>query len=122
LSRRARRALFLSALLLLPAMLISGCGDRFREISRERQCRANMNTLATDQAVFRSTHSHWASTVGELDQAAGRTLTLLCPSNCEPYRITLVGSEYRIECPAVSHGSIQTGTPSWAAPVRRTST
>lgn len=103
-------------------MLISGCGDRLREISRERQCRANLNILATDQAVFRSTHSRWASTVEELDQAAGRTLTLLCPSCMQPYRLALSGDDYLLECPAGKHGSIQTGTPSWAAQARRTST
>jgi hypothetical protein len=102
-------------------LLGAGCGDQLREAARERQCRANLNTLSTDQAMFRNNHGRWATTVEDLDQLAGRTLPLMCPSCLEPYRLALAGDDYLLQCPSGEHGSIQTGTPSWAppAPVRR---
>lgn len=100
---------------LLMAMLLSGCdGDSqsLLEISRERQCRANMNTLCTDQANYRDAVGHWAATNEELDQYARRPRSLTCPVTEEPYIIELVDDGYVIRCPG-GHGSIVTGRRSW---------
>lgn|GEM_PF-581307 len=121
-SGAARRSAGL-LLLVFALSALPGCGDHIREVARERTCRANMNTLATDQALFRTANGRWATSTGELDRVAGRSVTLLCPNDLQPYRISVEGDDYTIECPCGVHGSIRTGTPSWAptaaAPVRR---
>ncbi len=94
---------------------LSGCSDDSRslmEISRERQCRANMNILCTDQANYRDAIGHWAGTNEELDQYTRRSHPLTCPVTEEQYLIELVDDGYVIRCPG-GHGSIVTGRRSW---------
>jgi hypothetical protein len=100
---------------LLVLISISGCDENSQsllEISRERQCRANMNTLCTDQANYCDAVGHWAGTNEELDQYARRTRSLTCPVTEELYIIELKDDGYEIRCPG-GHGSIDTGCRSW---------
>lgn len=106
-------------ILIFPAVIallsIAGCDGEntsLLDVSRERQCRANMNTLATDQANYRDALGHWAATNRELDQYARRPRSLTCPVNEEQYIIEIKQDGYMIRCPG-GHGSIDTGTRSW---------
>lgn len=109
-----------AVILLCAVMLIAGC-DGFRNEAETRQCRANLNTLSTEQALFRTTYGRWAASIDELDDIAGRTLPLVCPACGEGYEMDVDPADgYVLECPCNEHGSIVTGTPSWAGE-RRTS-
>lgn len=100
----------------LVLVMLSGCNGNgyndIREISTRRQCRANMNTLCTDQAKYRDTYGEWAVTIEQLDQDARRIGSLVCPENDEEYLLESSDSGYVLSCPA-GHGSIDTGTRSW---------
>lgn len=94
--------------------LVAGCGRDLREESRRRQCRANMNALATEQALYRAAHQCWADSVSQLDELAGRAEPLLCPSCSRGYEMSVDGSGYVIECPSEdAHGTVVSGIPSW---------
>jgi len=97
-------------ILLASALLAVSCDGSLGDEARARQCRANMNTLSTDQAIFSSLNDRWASSIAELDSAAGRRQTLLCPETLRPYSMTLTDSGYVIECTTGGHGSISNGT------------
>ncbi len=101
-----------SAVVLLVLSLASSCGG-ITDAAEERQCRANMNTLATDQAMFFTANGRWASSLEEMDRAAGRAVPLVCPSCGEPFEMELLDGGYVITCPGGIHGSIDTGSPSW---------
>ncbi len=118
------RTAFLLALSVLAAASATGCGSRLREASEERQCRANMNQLATEEAQFFQANNRWGE-LFELERMVRRDDPLLCPSGGGLYRVTLTESSYRIECPCGQHGSVQDGNQSWAdeeRPVTRRST
>jgi hypothetical protein len=118
------RTVLLLAVSVLAAMTAGGCGSRLREASEQRQCRANMNQLATEEAQFFQANGRWAE-LHELELRAHRTDPLLCPSCSGLYRVTLAGSSYRIDCPCDRHGFVQDGNQSWATeerPVTRRST
>jgi hypothetical protein len=101
--------------------LLPGC-DGFRNEAEVRQCRANLNTLSTEQAIFYSTYDRWATDIQELDDMSGRTVPLVCPSCGEGYGMTLDNGGYTVRCPDedATHGSIQTGRSSWVEPRRST--
>lgn len=102
-------------LVILPAFLAcEGEEGSILDISRERQCRANMNTLCTDQANYRDATGRWAGTNGELDRYARRTGPLTCPVTDEHYIIELKDDGYIVICPC-GHGSVDTGRRSWTA-------
>ncbi len=91
----------------------SGDGsESLDEISKRRQCRANLNTICTDQARYCDAQGEWASDLEQLDQYARRVRPLVCPQNGEEYILELSNSGYLIRCPA-EHGSIDTGRRSW---------
>ncbi|OPL19502.1 MAG: hypothetical protein AVO35_10085 [Candidatus Aegiribacteria sp. MLS_C] len=111
-TRLGATILFLS---IVPAFLgCSGGEGGIVEVSRERQCRANMNTLCTDQANYRDATGRWAGTNEELDRYARRTRPLTCPVSDEQYIIELRDDGYIVRCPC-GHGSVDTGRRSWTA-------
>lgn len=103
-------ALALTAAVVLA--LVPGC-DGFRNEAETRQCRANMNLLSTEEALFRTTYGRWAVSIAELDRLAGRTVPLECPVCGEGYVMEAGGDGYTVTCPCGEHGSIETGSPSW---------
>lgn len=104
------------AALALAALLAAAAGcDGFRNEAETRQCRANMNSLSTEQALFRTTYGRWASSIAELDRLAGRTVPLACPVDGSGYAMEAGGDGYTLSCPCGEHGSIETGSPSWTA-------
>ena len=94
----------------------SGCNgndyESISEISKRRQCRANMNTLCTDQANYCDANGEWAQDLQHLDEYARRARPLTCPETGEEYILELSECGYKISCPA-EHGSIETGRRSW---------
>lgn len=111
----ARCLRVLPALLAALSPMWSGCGGRLEDVARMRQCRANMNTLATEQALYRATYGCWADSVDLLDGLAGRTEPLLCPSCSKGYEMSVDESGYTVECPSENpHGAVVNGTPSWS--------
>lgn len=86
--------------------------ESINEISKRRQCRANMNTICTDQANFCDATGEWASDMEQLDEYARRPRSLTCPESGEGYILEQSDSGYVISCPA-GHGSINTGRRSW---------
>jgi len=82
------------------------------EISTERECRANMNALATDQAMHRTNYGRWAVSIDELDIMIGRQWSLSCPKSCDGYINEELEDGYILTCPN-GHGSVNTGTRSW---------
>ena len=97
-------------------IIFSGCGGSgsggINEISKIRQCRANMNTICTDQANYCDAYGEWATDIQQLDQYARRTGSLKCPESGEEYILQESDSGYVISCTA-GHGSIDTGRRSW---------
>lgn len=114
-----RRAAALISSLLLAATLAAGMGcrsGRTEELSNRwklNECRANMNTLATDQALYMLTIGEWTGSVTQLDSIGKRREPLVCPACDREYRIDLYEGGYVIHCPMEEHGSIDTGIPSW---------
>lgn len=100
----------------LSVIIFSGCGgsdsESISDISKRRQCRANMNTLCTDQASYCDANGEWAPDMEQLNQFARRTRPLICPEIGEEYILELSDCGYVISCPA-EHGSIETGRRSW---------
>ncbi len=100
----------------LVIIIVSGCGENGSEslsdISKRRQCRANMNTLCTDQASYCDANGEWAPDIDQLNQFARRTRPLTCPESGEEYIIESSDCGYVVSCPA-GHGSIDTGSRSW---------
>lgn len=100
----------------LIVVAFSGCGgngsESINEISKRRQCRANLNTLCTDQAKYCDETGEWSSDLEQLNQHARRLRPLTCPESGEDYLLELSDSGYIIRCPA-GHGSIDTGRRSW---------
>lgn len=92
------------------ALLAAGCGG---EEALANQCRARMNTLSSDMAMYRVTRGYWPGSSAPLDSMAGRSETLCCPRCGEPYRISARPDGYTIGCPDGVHGTIDTGTPDW---------
>lgn len=82
------------------------------EISKRRQCRANLNTICTDQANYCDAEGEWATDIQQLDEYARRVNPLVCPQNGEEYLLEQSDCGYLILCPA-GHGSIDTGRRSW---------
>lgn len=78
------------------------------------QCRANMNTLSSDMAMFRVTTGFWTDDAASLDSSAGRSVPLVCPECGLPYGISLHERGYVLSCPGNSHGSIDTGRQDWS--------
>lgn len=103
--------MILRGLLLLPLALSLGCMNTPEAL--RNQCRANMNTLSSDMAMFRVTTGFWTGDIGTLDSASGRSAPLVCPECDGGYGITLQEKGYVLSCPGSSHGSIDTGTQSW---------
>lgn len=102
------------AILAFATLLVAGCGRDLREESRRRQCRANMNALATEQALYKAAHQCWADSVSELDDLAGRSVPLVCPSCNSEYTMSADEAGYAIECPnGDCHGTVVNGAPSW---------
>lgn len=92
------------------AFLAAGCGG---EKALANQCRARMNTLSSDMAMFRVTSGYWPDSAFPLDSLAGRSETLCCPRCGEPYIVSARTDGYTISCPDGSHGEIDTGKPDW---------
>lgn len=116
------RTLIPLAAVLLGAIAISaglGCSSGQAEELTERwklsECRANMNTLATDQALYMLATGEWTESVAKLDSIGKRRQPLVCPACGEPYAIHLYDDGYVISCPLEEHGTIDTGVPSWGA-------
>ena len=97
-------------------IVFSGCdgndSESISDISKRRQCRANMNTLCTDQASYCDANDEWAPDIEQLNQFARRTRSLTCPQSGDEYILELSDCGYVISCPA-DHGSIETGRRSW---------
>ncbi len=102
---------------LVISLLICACSggenSRLREIARTRQCRANMNILCTDQAVYHMLHGSWSLSITELDAEADRPVPLVCPADDQEYIMVADSAGYTISCPSGVHGSVATGQPSW---------
>ncbi len=97
---------------LLPMALFLGCMNTPEAV--RNQCRANMNTLSSDMAMFRVTTGFWTDDIVSLDSSAGRSVPLVCPECGEPYGITIHEQGYVLSCPGSLHGSIDTGTQDWS--------
>ncbi|MBD3369914.1 hypothetical protein GF402_06075 [Candidatus Fermentibacteria bacterium] len=113
-SRSRRTAL--TALCILAFLCIScgaGKGNRLREASMRRECRANMNALATDQALYRLNNGVWARRMEDLDELANRDEPLACPECGRTYELEITSEGYAISCPMDKHGRIETGIASW---------
>ena len=93
-------------------MMASGCLQSPEAL--RNQCRARMNTLSSDAAMFRVTKGYWAGNTDSLDSLAGRDLPLICPACGLKYEITLHPDGYVLSCPDGLHGGIDTGIPDWA--------
>jgi hypothetical protein len=104
--------------IVISAMMLTTCGNgedsALVEISNTRQCRANMNTLATDQAMYHLMRGDWAASIEDLDREANRTVPLICPDCGEEYVLTCGDGCYTISCPGGVHGSVTNGHPSWS--------
>jgi hypothetical protein len=104
--------------ILLAVILLTTCGNgedsTLVEISETRQCRANMNTLATDQAMYHLMRDDWADSISQLDTESGRPVPLVCPECGEEYLLTREDDCYTISCPGGVHGSVVNGMPSWS--------
>lgn len=109
------RITLIAALLLAALLAVAPGCDGFRNEAETRQCRANMNSLSTEQALYRTTYGRWASSIAELDRLSGRTVPLVCPSDGNGYVMEAGGDGYTVTCPCCEHGSIETGSPSWTA-------
>ena len=99
-------------LVLVLAVLPLGCADTPEAL--RNQCRANMNTLSSDMAMFRVTTGSWTDDTGSLDSSAGRSVPLVCPECGAPYAISLHEQGYVLSCPGANHGSIDTGRQDWS--------
>lgn len=99
------------SVLALTLAVIGGCMDGPSAL--RNQCRANMNALASDMAMFRVTTGFWTDSPSALDSMAGRREGLVCPVCRSGYTITLHSGGYHLECPGAGHGHIDTGTPDW---------
>jgi len=113
-----RPAATVVALILVAAVVLgSGCESGQAEELSDRwklnECRANMNTLATDQALYMLTTGEWTGSVAKLDSIGKRRQPLACPSCQREYTIDLHEGGYIIHCPVEEHGSVDTGVPSW---------
>ena len=99
------------------SLLICACGSgensRLRDVARTRQCRANMNILCTDQAVYHMLHGNWCQSIAELDAEADRPVPLVCPLDDQEYVMAVDSTGYTIACPSGVHGSVNMGQPSW---------
>ncbi|MBD3278455.1 MAG: hypothetical protein GF388_09160 [Candidatus Aegiribacteria sp.] len=106
----------IAAVLVLILMLFQSCNGeaagKLMELSKERQCRANLNTLCTDQANYRDATGEWATDISQLDEFARRTVPLCCPSCGEEYVLEEKDDGYILYCPA-EHGTIDTGRRCW---------
>lgn len=110
-----RNKLISAALAIVLTLSLSCSGEaagKLMEISKKRQCRANLNTLCTDQANYRDATGEWATDISQLDEFARRTVSLTCPSCGEKYVLEEKNDGYILSCPA-GHGSIDTGRRSW---------
>ncbi len=101
----------------MAVLMLTTCGNgedsAFVEISQTRQCRANMNTLATDQAMYHLMNGDWATSIDQLDEEADRPAPLVCPECGEYYVMQLEGDCYTISCPGDLHGAVSNGMPTW---------
>jgi hypothetical protein len=111
-SRLILRIILAVLLLTLLGSCNGNASETLGEISIRRQCRANMNTLCTDQANYCDANGEWASDIDKLDEHARRANPLRCPETDEEYLMELTECGYIISCPA-GHGSINTGRVSW---------
>jgi len=102
-------------------MFIPACDGEESEslsvISKRRSCRANLNTICTDQAQYRDAMGQWATSIDQLDQLSQRARPLTCPESGEEYLHEMNDSGYILTCPA-GHGSIETGVRSWTGEER----
>jgi hypothetical protein len=112
-SSSAFAALLVAAALLAAQGCGSGQAEEITEAWKLNECRANMNTLATDQALHMLTTGKWTGSVAKLDSIGQRRRPLVCPACGEPYAIHLYEGGYVISCPIEEHGSVDTGVPSW---------
>ncbi len=96
--------------------LFPGCDGNglhsLEQVSKTRQCRANLNVLCTDQANYRDELGRWAESIEELDKYAGRTRPLTCPETGEPYEVKILEDGYLVSCPC-GHGFVETGRRNW---------
>lgn len=106
-------ALILAAAVSLGSGCESGQADELSDRWKLNECRANMNTLATDQALYMLTTGEWTGSVAKLDSIGKRRQPLVCPSCRREYTIDLYDGGYIIRCPVEEHGSVDTGVPSW---------
>lgn len=111
--RGHRKTLMTAFLVLFLPFLSSGCFNSPEAL--RNQCRANMNTLSSDMALFRVTTGYWAEGVARLDSMAGRRESLKCPVCETPYEVDLHADGYFLSCPGAGHGMIDTGTPDWGS-------
>lgn len=111
-----RKILLIAAAIALVLTLFLSCGGeaagKLMEISKKRQCRANLNTLCTDQANYRDATGEWATDISQLDEFARRAVPLTCPSCGEEYVLEEKDDGYILSCPA-GHGTIDTGRRCW---------
>lgn len=87
-------------------------GDNCEE-RQKMQCRANMNTLASDLVLYHSLNGDWADDQSILDECAHRPFPLECPACGETYCIEIGEWGYRISCPCGLHGYVEMGKVSW---------
>jgi hypothetical protein len=106
-------ALLATVMMLASAGCSSGRAEELSDRWKLNECHANMNTLATDQALFMLKNGRWTGSVAQLDSIGKRRQPLLCPSCGSEYSIDLYDGGYVIHCPVPEHGSIDTGVPSW---------
>lgn len=84
------------------------------ESAKRSACRANMRTLASQQAIYFALNSSFANTLAILDMAG-----VTCPSDGSAYDMAGNTTEYHISCPTLpgaaagQHGNIDNGIPSW---------
>ncbi len=106
-------ALILVATVSLGSGCESGQADGLSNRWKLNECRANMNTLATDQALYMLITGEWTGSMAKLDSIGKRRQALVCPSCRSGYAIDLYDGGYIIHCPVEEHGSVDTGVPSW---------
>lgn len=110
-----RKCFLRSAVFLLLLLIACDSPEDLRsiaEISIERECQANMNVLATDQAMHHTNYGRWAVSMEELNVMVGRLWMLTCPETGEEYILEPLDDGYSIMCP-YGHGSVNTGRRSW---------
>lgn len=80
------------------------------ESAKRNACRANMRTIASQDAIYHAQNGSYAANAGALGMGG-----VECPSNSTAYAVAGTTETFSVNCPyaADSHGSIVNGIASW---------